>query len=206
MKLRVLGFSLIVFFATSLATHAAQFVYQYTDTISATSVDGLSNGDNAVITLTLDNGGTSNQNQTWTSFDLAIVDFNFGDGAVQTTFFSPFDGGLASGLGSFTTDAAGNLLTVMTSWFDEFVTADYTTNISDSDNYLWYLNGINGVFFFDNLSADVSDGLNLSNVEDILDPNAWTEVTNPVPVPAAVWLFGSALVGLVSLRRRQQIA
>ena len=29
---------------------------------------------------------------------------------------------------------------------------------------------------------------------------------NPVPVPAAVWLFGSGLLGLVGIARRKKIA
>ncbi len=33
-------------------------------------------------------------------------------------------------------------------------------------------------------------------------PNALLDV-HPVPVPAAVWLFGSALMGLGALRRKQ---
>jgi hypothetical protein len=34
----------------------------------------------------------------------------------------------------------------------------------------------------------------------------WTSYGDPVPLPGAVWLFGSALVGLVALNRRRRLA
>jgi len=32
------------------------------------------------------------------------------------------------------------------------------------------------------------------------------EFPNPVPIPAAVWLFGSGLIGLVGIARRKPMA
>jgi hypothetical protein len=49
-------------------------------------------------------------------------------------------------------------------------------------------------------------GLDFTNPED---PGtiAWTEhkqaPASPVPVPAAVWLLGSGLIGMIGIRRRR---
>jgi hypothetical protein len=48
--------------------------------------------------------------------------------------------------------------------------------------------------------AIASLGVQLSDIESI------SHVASPVPVPAAVWLFGSALLGLVGVARRQSQA
>ena len=34
----------------------------------------------------------------------------------------------------------------------------------------------------------------------------WSVSVSPVPVPAAVWLFGTALIGLVGMSRRRKVA
>lgn len=38
------------------------------------------------------------------------------------------------------------------------------------------------------------------------DERAWAEFTTVVPVPAAVWLFGSGLLGLIGMARRKKAA
>lgn len=67
---------------------------------------------------------------------------------------------------------------------------------TDSFNYQWYLfEGKTG--FYDDGTWDASivfEGKDLSHI------SAYTTV---VPVPAAVWLFGSGLLGLVGVARRK---
>lgn len=43
---------------------------------------------------------------------------------------------------------------------------------------------------------------NVSFIKANLELTSISDSLNPVPVPAAVWLFGSALIGLVAVRRR----
>jgi hypothetical protein len=50
------------------------------------------------------------------------------------------------------------------------------------------------------VSGDLLLGVHVTN---FLDGGSESLVTNPVPVPAAVWLFGSALLGLVGVARRK---
>jgi probable HAF family extracellular repeat protein len=52
-----------------------------------------------------------------------------------------------------------------------------------------------------------NDGVIVGNLSNSLNPNLTaafmlTPNTSPVPVPGAVWLFGSALAGLIGLRRK----
>lgn len=200
MKLRIIGFSLLIFFGLSTSAISAQFSYQFSETVSFSSIAGINVGDNAVITVTLDNGGTTNESQIWTSFDLAIVNFNFGDGALDTTFFSGFDMGLVDTVGSFSTDAMGNLITAPSNWSDSSITNDVTRNPSAAFvTFSWFINGGNEIY------AEDETFISINNVGNIDDASFWTEVGGaaPVPVPAAVWLFGSALLGLIGLRRKQ---
>lgn len=41
-------------------------------------------------------------------------------------------------------------------------------------------------------------------VTDVVFQGATVTVVNPVPVPGAVWLFGSGLIGMVGLKRRRK--
>ena len=103
--------------ASATPALASPFSYQFASTIAASASilpAGLSVGDSAVITVVLDNGGTSTISQTWTAANLQSVTFNFNNGGLLTTFFSPFGGGLSSDIGDFVTDATGTLLSVMT--------------------------------------------------------------------------------------------
>ena len=60
-----------------------------------------------------------------------------------------------------------------------------------------------------NLVVGMSAWNNLDTVPEYMDSNAWglmyfEVVPTVVPVPAAVWLFGSGLVGLIGLARRKR--
>jgi hypothetical protein len=51
--------------------------------------------------------------------------------------------------------------------------------------------------------GDWQDG-NFLAVTDVTYQGATVTVVNPVPVPGAVWLFGSGLIGMVGLKRRRK--
>jgi len=59
--------------------------------------------------------------------------------------------------------------------------------------------------------ADVISELTTGDLRVVIhvhgfDPSGGSEsfVNNPVPVPAAIWLFGSGLLGLVGIARRKR--
>ena len=83
--------------------------------------------------------------------------------------------------------------------------AIYTTPGTELDNYgLFYLNSILGVLIPGDVSAfNTSIGdltLNAAGAPDAID----ITFAAPVPIPAAVWLLASGLIGLVGLRRRMR--
>ncbi len=76
------------------------------------------------------------------------------------------------------------------------------TSIDLADTAGWGLDTILQISFQNNLSATT---LNLGEQAMIQKKEgAIGLVVNPVPVPAAVWLFGSGLLGLVAVARRRQ--
>lgn len=174
---------------------AAPIQFEYTDTVKISLIAGVSAGQSANLTLTLDNGGATHLSQTWTAADLQAVTWDFADGGLVTTFSSPFDGGLVGTAGSFTTDGAGVLSAVPTSWYDNSITNDSVTTGAGS-NFAWFINGGNHVY------AEIADGISLTGVSGITDAANWSQVST-VPVPTAVWLFGSALISLLGIKRKK---
>lgn len=62
---------------------------------------------------------------------------------------------------------------------------------------------------FPNRGLETNDGYSVSGSfitvsMTVTEPGDWIRVVSAVPVPAAVWLFGSALVGLLGLTRRRR--
>lgn len=62
-------------------------------------------------------------------------------------------------------------------------------------------NASGGLVLFENISALTINNLNNNGISDGYDV-AFHAVT-AVPVPAAIWLFGSALIGLIGIARRK---
>ena len=174
--------------------------YRFESSVVAGTV-GLpaSPGDPASITVTLDNGGASLVNQVWTAADLQSVTFDINNGAATASFFSPFDGGLVVSNGSFATDALGNLISAPSTWFDEFVTAGFTTNFPFVLDLNWFINGFNSVLFDDeNIGPTVQ--LILADVDGNTDPANWSRVT-ALPLPPTLLLLLVGLGGVALLRR-----
>ena len=154
-------------------------------------------GDTASITVTLDNGGTSDLSQVWTAAHLQSVTFDINNGAATASFFSPFDDGLFIADGIFETDAAGSLLDSPSDWSDEGVTADFTTSFPVVADLSWFINGRNDI-----LVEDSSPFLLVVNARGILDSANWTRVTvTALPLPPTLLLLLVGLGGVALLRR-----
>ena len=67
--------------------------------------------------------------------------------------------------------------------------------------------GTNGTAHFEILSAStniLSPGLyNYTHDSYVFSAAVWYEAVEPVPIPAAIWLFGSGLLGLIGVARRK---
>jgi hypothetical protein len=196
----------LLFLFAGFQANAALFQFQFEDTIFSTSIPGLSGGQSALITVALDNGGTSLLSQTWTAMDLKSLTFDFNDGGYVTTFSDPFDGGLtAASYGDFVTDSSGTLTSVMTAWIDYNITTDFTGPGGPYGRLSWSLDGYNPILWDkgrfmvgitgNDFGVDPSTAL-------MRDPGQWTLVS-VVPEPSIIALFGLGLAGLGLVRRRQ---
>ena len=182
-----------------MATSASAVPFSYRFDATATNATGLpaGAGDPVSITVTLDNGGADIVNQTWTAADLLSVVFDINNGAATVSFFSPFDGGLVADTGSFATDGAGNLTSVMQDWRDLSVVADFVASFPSDPEFNWVINGGNPVLASDTLE------LRLEAVDGITNPANWALVTEAVPMslPSTLLLLLVGLGGVILLRR-----
>ena len=153
-------------------------------------------GDPASITVTLDNGETSDLSQVWTAADLQSLTFDINNGAATVSFFSPFDGGLVSSVGAFATDASGSLISAPSNWRDSSVTADFTASFSVNNQLWWFISGLNAVVF----DSSGEPALLLADIEGITDPANWSRVTD-LPLPPTLPLLLVGLGGVALLRR-----
>jgi len=112
-----------------------------------------------------------------------------------------FDDSLISGTGTSLIDFSDPLLgidLIITTGSGTYANADEVLGGA----WLWFYNGV-----FDGLDYSASDeefdSFNLNFTGTDLG-GTWTTATlAPVPVPAALWLFGSGLIGLVGIVRRK---
>jgi hypothetical protein len=185
---------------TAIPAHAAIFTATYTDTVSSAAVDNVTAGDTAVITYQLDNGGTSLLGQTWTASNIVTVTFNFGNGSHVTTFNPNGGDGLDFSVGSFVTNASGQLTAVPTDWSDYSNLNVVSTN-STQTPVEWFVNGSNAVYY-----TSSSNRVGLTNVSGNIVAANWTiqpAQTQTTPEPGT--LLGLLAVGsLGALARKRQ--
>ncbi|NCQ70989.1 MAG: PEP-CTERM sorting domain-containing protein [Microcystis aeruginosa L111-01] len=186
---------------SAIPAHAAIFTATYTDTVSANfGVDNVTAGDTAVITYQLDNGGTSLLGQTWTASNIVTVTFNFGNGSHVTTFNPNGGDGLSVSLGSFVTNASGQLTAVPSNWRDSSNLNVVSTNSTQTPRS-WYVNGNNGVYYTFPINM-----VGLTNVSGNIVAANWTiqpAQTQTTPEPGT--LLGLLAVGsLGALARKRQ--
>lgn len=101
---------------------------------------------------------------------------------------------------------------------DDFTADNYTPiGFPDVADVVWFLSGksnaVGNVHIYDDATGEVTLNGSWSNIADsdsfsdqTTKPNvSWLLYRDPmvVPVPAAVWLFGSGLLGLVGIARRK---
>ncbi|MEQ1740389.1 MAG: hypothetical protein ABL884_10800 [Methyloglobulus sp.] len=148
--------------------------------LTSTSNPGSFNGTNALITgFGNGNGGSFSFKETNSStFSLGSLD-------AGTTWGSDDFGGTGSVVLTGHQLGGGTLTKTLILGFS------YSTYIFDWMNLL---------------SVDVSENSNFGFVAfDNIDVVADTNGINPVPIPAAVWLFTPAIVSLIGIGKRKQI-
>lgn len=175
---------------------AVPFSYRFDSQIASAQFEPFGSiGDPASITVTLDNGGTSDLSQIWTAAHLQSLTFGV-NGAAVASFFTPFDGGLASSVGAFATDASGNLISAPSSWWDTSVTTDFTASFPVNSELWWFVSGFNAVLF----DTSGEPALSLADIEGTTDPANWSRVAD-LPLPPTLLLLLVGLGGAALLRR-----
>ncbi len=168
--------------------NAAPYYMTFTSTadnsqFGAPYVDNVMAGDSVVVTVVVDNGGSSSLSQTWQASDVVSVTFNFGGGAHITTFDPNGTDGLDSTTGTFTTDASGALTAVPSSWTDQTNVNVVSTNSSQTPN-AWFLNSMNDKYYTDAFNNAVGIPDDTENI----NPANWSLSSTPpaaVPGPSA---------------------
>lgn len=154
------------------------------------------------------------------SGSLGTIDGVFGVGAITSTATpaGPVETAAVSGTGTLTIiDSGSNALTADLDWIDVFsigalggANVQASANLSSisysgSDTDLLAL--FNGGSGAQTLTYQFGTGTSLT---DLFENSSTTTSTsfsgsiNAVPVPAAIWLFGSGLIGLVGMSRRKK--
>ena len=136
-----------------------------------------------------------------------------------TSGFINTSGGI-SGLGIGTLSVSGAFSAEFTDTNVQFTDLSVSTSPDSTFVFPSYLGTFDGFSFsgeqniwvVPNTYAGTFDGYNLTLSGLYSDP--WTDgiqysftinaVASPVPVPAAVWLFGSGLIGLIGVARRKK--
>ena len=108
-------------------------------------------------------------------------------------------------------DASASQLQSQVWWGDSSAAMFFADSVGDQ---LGVLNGTGGAYFLWNPPGDAlyPDAYKYDLDQDLVQ--AWSisstggfkfAVATVVPIPAAVWLFGSGLIGLVGLARRKKV-
>jgi hypothetical protein len=181
MKMQNLGIALgvaglgVVLQVVNSPANALVFNATYTDTVSnVKGVNGISVGDSAVITVALDNGGTSIDGQTWTPSEIDSITFNFNNGANETVFNPVF----TAKSGNFVTNGAGVLTSVTSKLNSNNVSVKSTNSTTVPSGF--YLNGSNQVFY---TTSNFTDYVSLTNVTNDTNAADWTISAASSPVP-----------------------
>ena len=142
-----------------------------------------------------------------TDGDLNIFDFSYGASGLDFAIFDDSNLALDDSLGylplamfdKVELQASGADWNITNSGGDGFT-------LTDSDQFL--LAAYDGVNWSSDVSITVLGGANAYEVEFY---NGYSLILNDavpsaVPVPAAVWLFGSGLTGLIAMSRRKRLS
>lgn len=190
---------------------------------SAISLDYFQASNNAGIdlssqfetTLTAVSGGVEFTFFNHVGVDSSITDIYF-DLGTNNSLFSNFSiAEQSAGVSFDLTPHPGNLPAPssfnFTSDFGGDSTSPHTAanGIDVNGEYLTFLGTLGAGFTYADLLADILDdtfrvGLHVQSIGQAGESDAYISRPNVIPLPAAAWLFGSALTGLfISTRRRK---
>ena len=169
---------------------AATVIFEWQSISENSTLPGLNNGDPITINVFADNGGSSLLSQTWNNADISFATLTAG--SYQATYFPPTNFGDPV----FETDAAGNASSSRLVFAGPLNPSNFDTQ-GGSAQVPFLARNIAGTSLANTIAWEFPAG-------DTFDETNWT--VSAVPVPAAVWLFGSGLAGLAGMARRKNAA
>ncbi len=197
--IRSLCAGLILLFASTGSASAAIVTMTWTDVVGGVVLGSfpVSIGDPLVVTVMLDNGNATLNDQIWVPEDFVGITIDADDGSVLITGGLPA-GGLSSSLnlGVFQTDATGTVIAAPEFWAVDSGDPSVTNNLGGIQGS-WALDGVNNMAFEDVPNERSFGALGLSTV-----PTNWTAaLLVPEPCLAALFL---PLIGRIAFARRSR--
>lgn len=171
----------------------------YTGTLGVSTIPGITTGEAYKVQFVVDNGGTSNINQTWVGADIKQVIWTFNNAG--NVVFTHNAVTLAPNVvaGTVTTNGAGALLTNFTAVNSNNGVGNgfYTvTGTALVNNVAWHANGFNSVFRDTNVGRLVSS----TGGGVVMAPAGWVLAAVSVAAPVAVPTlseWGTLILGLL---------
>ncbi|WP_299772406.1 hypothetical protein [uncultured Pseudoteredinibacter sp.] len=181
---RYLALFFFTAFIISPGAMATQYIYTWSTTTNGGSTGDFSGpaGRPVVVSITLDNGGTTNINQTWTSAQIVEVSFSL-SGNILSSMNPSLPGHTltATPTSILQSDGAGDLSVMPNSISGALASQVSVTPGSDTDPVdEWYINAANGIYFSDLRNNDLS----VANVIQNNSAASWQQ-GGSVPSPGA---------------------
>lgn len=144
-----------------------------------------------------------------TSGDTDFLQFDFTELSTNGGSLALFDDADFGGTGLIIGDSGGQVVfqTNGSNWDASF--NGNTITLQDDYNFVLGMSWDNGITWYEDSSYVLSGGspdsyqISFYNVDMDVTGNTLGVDLQPVPVPAAVWLFGSGLMGLAAIARRR---
>jgi len=204
-NVRLLGILCACLLSLAITPAVGSVVYTYTGNVFSTFSDPTSYDNTKAITGTVEFAAPLGANNPYSPADTPIS-FSFSDGINTLTESNTTSGSGINSVATFNlqTDASGNIII----WDIELFTGWSTL---DSGGTSVRIASVGGVFPSD---SDIGDMRLCTSPNCVTqdsdfgrnDLAAGTWTMSAVPVPAAVWLFGSGLLGLIGIAKRKKAA
>ncbi|MCA9270309.1 MAG: hypothetical protein KDA41_17630, partial [Planctomycetales bacterium] len=143
--------------AAASPLYADPFAFTWSGVVDASSVQpvGIAINDPFTITVIMDNGGASSASQSWTSADWVSTSINVNSGA-YTGSLTDTGGGPFQFTGSFQTGAGSTVTAVPSAIWNSTSFDAIGSDSLGSTNLDGFVNGTNGVWYFDAFQIDAS--------------------------------------------------
>ena len=208
---------------SAIAVPAGAVTIDYSNTAGSTinfnPLDGCGGGTVGCFDFSPDSPLTSiNITSGSASGLLGNIDGTFGVGPITTLVSSPFlvQSAAVSGTGTLSIVDGANTLTADLVWVDIYsagvaggTNVNGTANLSNisysgtNADLLALFNGGTGIQTMTYQFTSAASLTKLFTTNTSITSTSFSGSITPVPVPAAAWLFGSGLVGLIGVARRK---